>query len=87
MVLDVMLPEVNGYEGCRRLRNAPETSGIPILMISALGLSIHKTAGPAVGGDEYRTKPFSLRELVLRVAALLEQTHAKQPTNGILRRR
>jgi two-component system phosphate regulon response regulator PhoB len=81
VVLDVMLPELDGYGVCRLLRKTPETSGIPILMISALGLSIHRTAGLAVGADEYLTKPFSLRELVRRVTALLERGRAKQFTN------
>ena len=81
VVLDVMLPEFNGYEVCRLLRKTPETSRIPILMISALGLQTHRTAALALGADEYLTKPFSLRELVRRVRVLLERDHGKQFTN------
>lgn len=72
VVLDVMLPEFNGYEVCRLLRKTPETSRIPILMISALGLPTHRAAALALGANEYLTKPFSLRELVRHVMVLLE---------------
>ena len=84
VVLDVMLPELDGYGVCRQLRMTPETSGIPILMISALGLPTHRTAGYALGADEYLTKPFSLRELVLHVTALLQRGRAIQFAKGTL---
>jgi DNA-binding response OmpR family regulator len=82
VVRDVMLPELDGYGVCRLLRETPETSRIPILMISALGLSTHRTSALALGADEYLTKPFTLGELMRRVTALLERDRAKQSTRG-----
>jgi phosphate regulon transcriptional regulator PhoB len=81
IVLDVMLPEVDGLEVCKRLRNDPHTSAIPIVMLTAKAAEIDRVLGLELGADDYITKPFSPRELVLRVKGLLrraEQPPAKQ---------
>src|SRR5664279_2418371 len=72
VLLDVMLPELDGLEVCRRLRAAhPE---LPVIMLTALGEVDDRIAGLEVGADDYVTKPFSPRELVLRVEALLRRS-------------
>ena len=71
MLLDLMLPEVDGIEVCRRVR--AEHPDLRVLMLTALGEAEDRIAGLEVGADDYVTKPFSPRELVLRVDALLRR--------------
>src|SRR6187455_601044 len=71
VVLDIMLPGKSGYDVCRELRSAK--SRVPILMLSAKGQEIDKVVGLELGADDYVTKPFSLRELLARVHALLRR--------------
>lgn len=73
IILDVMLPGVSGLELCERLRARPETSTIPIIMLSAKGEVGDKVAGLRAGADEYVVKPIDMRELLARVAGLLER--------------
>lgn len=68
LILDVMMPKLDGYEVCRQLRGELP---VPILMLTAKGEEIDKVVGLEIGADEYMTKPFSLRELLARVKALL----------------
>ena len=75
IVLDLMLPDVGGLEVCRRLRADPQTQDIPVLMLTAKGTEIDRIVGFEVGADDYLTKPFSPRELVLRVQAVLRRRH------------
>ena len=70
VILDLMMPEMNGMEVCRALRRNPATSRIPILMLTAKSTEGDKVAGLEVGADDYVTKPFSPRELLLRVRAV-----------------
>lgn len=72
VVLDLMLPGIDGIEVCRRLREAGDT---PIVMLTALGEETDRVVGLEVGADDYVTKPFSPRELVLRVDSVLRRTH------------
>lgn len=72
-LVDVMLPGADGYEICRQLRADPLTRHLPIIMITALGSEEHRVAGLTLGVDDYVTKPFSPREVVLRVGAILER--------------
>lgn len=71
IVLDLMLPEVDGLEVCKMLRRDPNTSSIPIIMLTAKAAEIDRVLGLELGADDYVTKPFSPRELVLRVKRLL----------------
>ncbi|HUD47272.1 MAG TPA: response regulator [Candidatus Baltobacteraceae bacterium] len=73
IVLDVMLPELSGLEVCKSLRHDPATIGIPILMLTARAAEIDRVLGLELGADDYVTKPFSTRELVLRVKNLLRR--------------
>jgi two-component system phosphate regulon response regulator PhoB len=70
IILDLMMPEMSGVEVCRALRRNPTTSRIPILMLTAKSMENDKVAGFECGADDYVTKPFSPRELVLRVRAV-----------------
>jgi DNA-binding response OmpR family regulator len=70
VVLDLMMPGIDGLEVCRRLR---ATSEVPIIMLTALGAEVDRVVGLESGADDYVTKPFSPRELVLRVDALLRR--------------
>ncbi len=69
IVLDIMMPRLDGYETCRRLKSADKTKGIPVILLSAKGRSMDQRVGLDAGGDEYITKPFSPRKLVERISA------------------
>src|SRR6202000_966021 len=71
IVLDLMLPEISGLECCKMLRRDPATSGVPIIMLTAKAAEIDRVLGLELGADDYITKPFSPRELVLRIKRLL----------------
>jgi DNA-binding response OmpR family regulator len=75
VVLDIMMPGMDGVEVCRHLRANPDSRGTPILFLTAKGEIGDKIAGFEAGADDYLTKPFDLRELELRVTALLRRTH------------
>ncbi len=79
IILDVMLPEVDGLEVCKTLRREPDTAGIPIIMLTAKAGEIDRVLGLELGADDYVTKPFSPRELVLRVKALLRRRTPSEP--------
>jgi two-component system phosphate regulon response regulator PhoB len=74
VILDWMIEGVSGIEVCRRLRRAPETAQVPIIMLTARGEEADRIRGLETGADDYVTKPFSPRELVARVAALLRRS-------------
>ena len=73
VLLDIMLPEVDGLEVCRRLTADPQTSGIPIIMLTAKAEEIDRVLGLELGADDYVVKPFSMRELLARVKAVLRR--------------
>jgi phosphate regulon transcriptional regulator PhoB len=77
ILLDVMLPEIDGLEVCKLLRSDPNTAAIPIIMLTAKAAEIDRVLGLELGADDYVTKPFSPRELVLRVKNLLKR---RQPS-------
>jgi DNA-binding response OmpR family regulator len=79
IVLDVMLPGMDGMQVCEALRHAPSTAAIPIIMLTARGEEGDRIAGLELGADDYVTKPFSPKELVARVAALLRRTERSAP--------
>ncbi|XOQ25133.1 MAG: Stage 0 sporulation A-like protein [Mitsuokella multacida] len=75
VLLDIMLPEIDGFEVCRRLKSSPQTSGIPIIMLTAKAEEIDRVLGLEMGADDYVVKPFSMRELIARVKAVLRRSH------------
>jgi len=85
LILDLMLPGIQGTELCRILRNDPKTSGVPIIMLTARAEEVDKIVGLELGADDYVTKPFSPRELVARVKAVLRRTKEKPVVEKILK--
>ncbi len=73
VLLDLMLPEIDGLEVCKALRRDPATAPIPVIMLTAKAAEIDRVLGLELGADDYVTKPFSPRELVLRVRNLLKR--------------
>jgi phosphate regulon transcriptional regulator PhoB len=80
VVLDLMLPELDGLEVCRRLRRDSSTSSVPIIMLTAKSDEVDRVVGLEVGADDYVGKPFSPKELVARVRAVLRRSRPDQPT-------
>ena len=78
VLLDIMLPEVDGLEVCKILRRDPATAGIPIIMLTAKAAEIDRILGLELGADDYITKPFSPRELILRVKKMLQRGQSVQ---------
>lgn len=79
VVLDLMLPELSGLEICKTLRRNEKTRSLPIIMLTAKGTESDKVVGLELGADDYITKPFSPRELVARVKAVLRRSREKTP--------
>jgi DNA-binding response OmpR family regulator len=79
ILLDLMLPEMDGLEVCRQVRRGKNTAVIPILMLTAKSEEIDKVVGLEVGADDYMTKPFGRRELLARVRALLRRSEYPAP--------
>ncbi|MBB5852993.1 response regulator transcription factor [Amycolatopsis umgeniensis] len=80
VVLDVMMPGLNGLEVCRRLR---QVSQVPVVMLTALGEEENRIAGLQLGADDYVTKPFSPKELALRVASVLRRARMPRPEPAV----
>jgi two-component system, OmpR family, phosphate regulon response regulator PhoB len=85
IVLDLMLPDIQGTEVCRALKQDDATRSIPVLILSARGEEIDRVVGFEIGAEDYVVKPFSVRELVLRVKALLKRTASKAATQQVPR--
>ncbi len=78
VVLDVMLPDIDGFEVCRRIRGSRGTSRrLPVIMLSARGAELDRVRGLELGADDYVTKPFSLMELLARVASVLRRAQGE----------
>ena len=73
ILLDIMVPQLNGWDVCRRLKADTETHAIPIIMLTACGEEIDRLLGFELGADDYVTKPFSPRELIARVRAVVRR--------------
>ena len=73
ILLDVMLPEIDGFELCRRIRQSPVLARTPVLFLTARSDEVDRVLGLEIGGDDYMTKPFSPRELVARIKAHLRR--------------
>jgi phosphate regulon transcriptional regulator PhoB len=80
VVLDLMLPGLDGLEVCRRLRSDASTAGVPIIMLTAKSDEVDRVVGLEVGADDYVAKPFSPKELVARVRAVLRRARPSTPT-------
>src|SRR3546814_16509274 len=82
VLLDWMIEGVSGIEVCRRLRRHPETANVPIIMLTARGEEADRIRGLETGADDYITKPFSPRELVARVGAVLRRVRSEERRVG-----
>ncbi len=85
LILDLMLPKIQGIELCRILRSDPKTAGLPIIMLTAKGEEVDRILGLEMGADDYMTKPFSPRELVARIKAVLRRSREKPVTEKIIK--
>ena len=85
LVLDLMLPGMDGLEICRQVRRHDRYAGIPILMLTARSGEADRVVGLELGADDYVTKPFSMRELVARIRALLRRHEAIPQRNSVQR--
>jgi two-component system OmpR family response regulator len=73
VVLDIMLPKMDGFEVCRRIRQDPKLGRLPVIMLTAKGEEVDRVVGFELGADDYMVKPFSPRELALRIKAVLRR--------------
>ena len=84
VVLDIMLPGLDGLEVCRAIRSDPNSAAIPIIMLTAKGEESDRIVGLELGADDYITKPFSPNEVVARIRALLRRAHRAAPADNRL---
>jgi two-component system, OmpR family, phosphate regulon response regulator PhoB len=84
VLLDLMLPDISGTEVCRALKDDPATRGMPIMMVTARGEEIDRVVGFELGADDYVTKPFSVRELVLRIRAVLRRQEVEPSSEACI---
>jgi two-component system phosphate regulon response regulator PhoB len=84
ILLDLMLPGLPGTEVCKILKGAKKTARIPIVMLSARGEEIDRVVGFEIGADDYVVKPFSMRELLLRIKAVLRKNEIEEAASGVL---
>jgi DNA-binding response OmpR family regulator len=84
LLLDLMLPEMDGLEVCRRLRQDPATRALPIVMLTARGDEVDRVLGLELGADDYVVKPFSPREVVARIRAVLRRTRPDAATGTLV---
>ncbi len=84
LILDLMLPGMNGLEVCKKLREDDRTMRVPVIMLTAKSQVTDRVAGLETGADDYLTKPFSVRELVARVKAVLRRTSGNEDRPGVL---
>jgi len=82
VVLDLMLPDINGFEVCKALRAREATRRVPIIMLTARDDEVDKIVGLEIGADDYVTKPFSPRELVARIGAVLRRASDEAPDSS-----
>ena len=84
VILDIMLPGMNGLEICRAIRQKEKFKSLPIMMLTAKGEEVDRVVGFEMGADDYIVKPFSPRELVLRVKAILKRGKAEESKKDII---
>ncbi len=85
LILDLMLPGMSGLDVCHAIREDPATARLPIIMVTARAQESDRVRGLESGADDYVTKPFSARELVARVGALLRRVAPAQEAGGLVR--
>jgi two-component system phosphate regulon response regulator PhoB len=85
ILLDLMLPGMSGIDVCKSLKGNPQTTLIPIILLTAKGEEIDRVVGFEIGADDYVVKPFSTRELLLRVKAVLRRSHPEKTTGTLIR--
>jgi two-component system, OmpR family, phosphate regulon response regulator OmpR len=85
VLLDVMLPGIDGFEVCRRLRATPQSATVPIIMLTARGEDVDRIVGLEIGADDYLGKPFNPRELLARIRAVLRRSSPTRPEGRPLR--
>ena len=86
ILIDLMLPGIDGLEVCRSLRTNNRTASIPVIMLTAKGAESDRVVGLELGADDYVTKPFSPRELAARVKAVLRRTNSARPKSDVIQR-
>ena len=86
VILDLMLPGLDGFEVCRELKRDPATAAAPIIMLTARGEEVDRIVGLELGADDYVVKPFSPRELILRLRAVLKRHAPEQEKRQVLSR-
>ncbi len=84
IILDIMLPKMDGFQACKQIKQDKKFSHIPIIMLTAKGEEVDRVVGFELGADDYVVKPFSPRELVLRVKAILKRGKPEEGTKDIL---
>ena len=78
ILLDLMLPDGSGLDLCKKIKGNPETESIPIIILTAKDDEVDRVVGFELGADDYVTKPFSVRELILRIKAVLKRGQKKK---------
>jgi DNA-binding response OmpR family regulator len=73
IVLDIMMPKMDGYEACKRLKTDPNTKGIPVILLTAKGREVDRKLGSQAGADDYVVKPFSPGRLIERVEGMMKR--------------
>lgn len=85
IILDIMLPKMDGFEVCRLIKQDAKLKNIPIIMLTAKGEEVDRIVGLELGADDYVVKPFSPRELMLRIKAILRRGKAEEPEGSFIK--
>jgi two-component system phosphate regulon response regulator PhoB len=86
IILDIMLPEMDGFEVCRLIKQNDKLKNIPIIMLTAKGEEVDRVVGLELGADDYMVKPFSPRELILRIRAILRRGRPEETAKEVIER-
>jgi DNA-binding response OmpR family regulator len=86
IVLDLMLPGLSGFDVCKELKKNPKTESIPVIMLTAKGTEVDRVVGLELGAEDYVVKPFSPRELILRIRAVLKRLTPEKPERQTFQR-
>jgi len=86
IILDIMLPKMDGFELCRAIKQDVKLKNIPIIMLTAKGEEVDRIVGLELGADDYVVKPFSPRELILRIKAILKRGKSEESPKDVIKR-